>query len=49
MRLPGYCSYCHKVRTVNVTRPQPGAVQVGMCDQCRDERDEKPACEGAKW
>jgi hypothetical protein len=34
MRLHGWCERCHKIRLVTVRVPRPGAVQVGICDDC---------------
>lgn len=42
MRLTGYCEVCHKIRTVRITRFQPGThVQIGICSACEEEQDNR--------
>ena len=42
MRLPGYCTDCHRTRNITVRRINPTAkIQTGICHQCEDEREGK--------
>jgi hypothetical protein len=45
VKLPGYCTECHRVRQVNVSGHQMAMVAVGrsvegVCDECVEKRDE---------
>lgn len=47
MRVPGYCTRCHRVRTVRVTgaalaRARGGIVE-GVCAECEDAEGEATA------
>lgn len=40
MRMPGYCTSCHRVRQVTVSGPMVGRTPSGICADCeRKERD----------
>ena len=46
MKIHGYCTHCHKIRRVTVTRPPlPGRTVVGTCDAC-DEKQRQPRRRG---
>ena len=42
MKITGYCTECHKIRTVRVQRFMPHKnVQHGVCSACEAEEDRK--------
>ena len=36
MKIHGYCTECHRIARVDVSRSQAGSIQSGVCDNCRE-------------
>jgi hypothetical protein len=48
MRMTGWCERCHRMGSVRVTRPRPGAIQNGTCRRCEDKEQERTKEGGMK-